>query len=104
MKNLEEIKETLTRQKVELKKRYKVKEMGIFGSYAREKQRKGSDLDVIVEFEEEESKGGLEFVGLIIDLEEYLKKILGIKIHIASKTQAINSDKWKYIKDDLIYI
>lgn len=53
---------------------------------------------------EGEPKEGLEFVGLMIDLEEYLQKILGIKVHLASKTQAINSDKWQYIKDDLVYV
>ena len=103
MKTLKEIKQVLAEHKEELRERFGVKGIGIFGSYAREEQRKGSDLDIIVEFEEE-PKEGLEFAGLMIDLEEYIKKILGIKVHLASKTQTSNSDKWQYIKDDLVYV
>jgi len=81
-----------------------VKEMGIFGSYAKGEQTEESDLDMIVEVEDEESLGGFEFVGLMIDLEEYFERILGVKVHLASKSQVINSDKWKYLKNDLIYV
>ena len=40
MKSLEEIKEKLKGLKPYLKERYKVKEIGIFGSYVRGEQRK----------------------------------------------------------------
>jgi len=104
MKKLEEIKEILIKHGKELKDKYKIKEIGIFGSYAKEEPKEESDLDMIVEFEEEESIGSFEFIGLMIDLEEHLKKKLGIKVHLASKRQAIDSDKWNYIKNDLIYL
>jgi len=102
--NLKEIKEILANHREELKERFRVKEMGIFGSYAKGEQTEESDLDMIVEVEDEESLGGFEFVGLMIDLEEYFERILGVKVHLASKSQAINSDKWKYLKNDLIYV
>ena len=38
--------------KAELAEKYKVKEIGIFGSYVRGEQHKRSDLDILVDFEE----------------------------------------------------
>jgi len=32
-------------------KRFGVKEIGLFGSYVRNEQRRGSDIDILVEFE-----------------------------------------------------
>ncbi len=51
MNVLEEIEYTLAEHKEDLMQKYKVKELGIFGSYIRGKQRKRSDLDVLVKFE-----------------------------------------------------
>ncbi len=104
MKKVEEIKRIINGHRPLLRKKFKVKEIVIFGSYVRGKPKKKSDLDMIIEFESEESIEGLDFVGLMIDLEKYLKRILGIKIHLASKRQAIESNKWKYIKEKLIYV
>ncbi len=50
MKNIEKIKEVLVGHKEELRERFKVKEIGIFGSYVRKEQRKKSDVDILVEF------------------------------------------------------
>jgi len=104
MKTVEEIKELLRKHKEELRERFKVKELGIFGSYVRGEQKEKSDLDVIIEFEDEESLEAFEFIGLMIDLEEYLQKIVGKKVHLASKGQAVKSDKWKSVKKELTYI
>ncbi len=46
MKNLGEIKRTINGHKAFLKKKFKVKEIGIFGSYVRDEQNKESDLDI----------------------------------------------------------
>ncbi len=78
MKNLEEIKETLAKHK-EILKKFKVKEMGLFGSYVRGEQREGSDIDILVEFEETPTL--LEFV----ELENYLTEILGVKVDLVMK-------------------
>lgn len=104
MKTPSELKEIIIQHKPVLEQKFKVKEIGIYGSYARGEQRKRSDLDLIIEFKEEKSLGGLEFVGLMIELEEYLKEKLGIKVHLASKRQALKSDKWNNVKKDLIYV
>ncbi len=48
----EQLKATLALNKQELKYRFKVEEIAIFGSYARREQKKKSDLDVLVSFSE----------------------------------------------------
>ena len=81
MKSLEEIKNTLTKQNQELRKKYGVKEIGIFGSYVRGEQKKQSDIDLLVEFEESSNLTLLDF----IKLENYLSEILGAKVDLVEK-------------------
>ncbi len=52
MKTLNEIKKILLEHKQELKEKYKVKSIAIFGSYARGEQTEKSDIDILVEFYE----------------------------------------------------
>jgi len=79
MKTLEEIKEVIIQHKEDLKRNFKVKEIGIFGSFVRGEQKRGSDVDILVEFEE--PIGFFQF----LDLEEYLTKLIGIKVDLVSK-------------------
>ena len=79
MTEVEEIKRTLSLHKAELKKKFKVKTIGVFGSYVRGEQRQRSDVDVLVEFEE--PIGLFEFM----DLEMYLSNLLGAKVDLVSK-------------------
>jgi predicted nucleotidyltransferase len=81
MKKLEEIKSTLAIHKEELRQKYKIKEIGIFGSYVRNQQHKQSDVDVLVEFDEKANLSLLDFVRL----ENYLSEILGIKVDLVEK-------------------
>ncbi len=104
MKSLEEIKKILVEHENLLRKKYKVKEIGIFGSYVKCRQNEGSDLDMIVEFEEKQMMGAFEYIGLLQDLEEYLHKIVGVKPHLASKSHGMSSNKWKYIENDIVYV
>jgi len=50
MKSLKTIKEIIKKNKRLLEENYKVKVLGIFGSYSHRDSRKGSDIDIIVEF------------------------------------------------------
>jgi len=79
MQDIERIKRVLFQHKAELRKKFKVKSIGVFGSYVRGEQKRGSDVDVLVEFEE--PIGLFEFM----DLEDYLSKLLGIKVDLVSK-------------------
>lgn len=62
-----------------LKDQFKVKSIGIFGSYLKGEQKRKSDLDVLVEFS--------ETVGLFkfIRLEDFLGKKLGVKVDLVMK-------------------
>lgn len=102
VKSLREIMEILGEHKEEIHIKYKVNEIGIFGSYVRGEQRKTSDVDILVEFEKEESIRGFEFIGLMTGLENYIQKILVIKPHLASKRHAMKSDKWKDIEKEVV--
>ena len=79
MQDIEDIKRILLQHKTELKKRFRVKTIGVFGSYVRGEQKRQSDVDVLVEFEE--PVGLFEFM----DLEMYLTDLLGVKVDLVSK-------------------
>ena len=79
MKTLEEIKQWLVQNKSLLQERYKVRELGVFGSYVRQEQTETSDVDVLVEFFETPSM--LKFV----NLENYLSDNLGVKVDLVHK-------------------
>lgn len=79
MKTVSEIKKVLEQQKPALSKRFKVKEIGVFGSYVRGEQKEGSDIDILVEFSE--PVGFFAF----LDLEEHLSGVLGVKVDLVSK-------------------
>lgn len=96
MKDIDEIKTTLSSHKRELLARYPISSMAIFGSYARNDQSETSDLDVIVEFND---RIGIRF----IDLAEELENILKMKIDLVSK-KGIKEKYLKSIDNDLIYV
>ncbi|WP_297488966.1 nucleotidyltransferase family protein [Thermococcus sp.] len=79
VKTLQDVQEVLQAHKEELRKRYGVKRIGVFGSYSRGEQREDSDVDVLVEFEKP--------VGLIdfVRLREYLESLLGVKVDLVTK-------------------
>lgn len=97
MKKLEEIKSILIAHKEELREKYKVKEIGIFGSFVREEQRRGSDVDILVEFEEPPSL--FEFM----DLEEYLSKLLGLRVDLVTK-DALKPRIGERILKEVVYL
>ena len=87
----------LERQRRVLRDIYKVKEIGIFGSYVRGEQKRGSDLDILVDFNE--IPGLLEFIAL----EEYLSKILKKKVDLVDK-QGIRRQLREAILNEVVYI
>ncbi|MGB7293987.1 MAG: nucleotidyltransferase family protein [Candidatus Aminicenantales bacterium] len=97
MKRLKDIKVALARHKPEIQRKFKVKEIGIFGSYTRGKQKEKSDLDVLVEFSE--PVGLFEFM----DLEEYLQNLFGVKVDLVSK-KALKPHIGERILREVIYI
>lgn len=96
MQDVEDIKRTLLQHKAELKKNFKVKTIGVFGSYVRGEQQRESDVDVLVEFEE--PTGLFEFM----DLELYLSELLGAKVDLVSK-KALKSRIGQRILEEVIF-
>ena len=82
MKRMDEITRVLATHKEELQENYKVKELGIFGSFVRGEQEETSDLDILVEFEEGAQIGLLKF----IHLEQYLSGLLGVRVDLVMKS------------------
>ncbi len=97
MKSLYEIKEILTKNREMLRKKFKVKEIGLFGSYVRGEQKETSDIDILVEFEETPTL--LEFV----ELENYLTELLGVKVDLVMK-RALKPTIREYILKEVVYV
>lgn len=97
MKTLHEIKKILAEHKEEIRKKYGVIILGIFGSYARDEQSKRSDIDILVEIER---PIGLKF----FELWDNIEAILGVKVDLLT-VKAVKQKPllWESIKEDLIY-
>jgi len=80
MKTFEEIKNKLVKLKPLLKEKYKIKEIGVFGSYVKGKKRKKSDLDILGEFEE------VPDLFTYIEIEEFISKKLNMKVDLVVKS------------------
>ncbi len=97
MKTLEEIRATLSKHKEELIQKYNIKEIGIFGSFVKGEQKNKSDIDILVEFNE------LPDIFLLIDLEDYLRKLLHKKVDLVRK-EAIRPELKDVVSKEAIYI
>ncbi|MCM8808126.1 MAG: nucleotidyltransferase family protein [Candidatus Omnitrophica bacterium] len=99
VKTLEEIKIILKNLKSELEQKYRVKEIGVFGSWARGEQKKKSDVDILVEFEENAGISLFDF----IEMEDYLSKKIGVKVDLVEK-KALKPYIGKIILKEVIYL
>ena len=97
MKRLEEIQEILRQKKPILRERFKVEEIGIFGSFVRGEEKDTSDLDILVELER--PVGLIKFVGL----QNYLSDELGEKVDLVTKS-ALKPRIKKNILSEVVYI
>ena len=79
MRNLRTIKEVLKKNKKLLEENYKIKVIGVFGSYSRGDLNKNSDIDILVEFSE--TPDFFEF----IRLEKFLEGLLRIKVDLVTR-------------------
>jgi predicted nucleotidyltransferase len=78
-KTLEEIKAILIPYKPSLVEKFKVTELGIFGSYVRGEQTKNSDVDILVEF----SKVPTLFD--LVEIEYSISDKLGLPVDLVDK-------------------
>jgi len=75
----EKVKQNLKKNKDTLETEFKVEDIGIFGSFSREEQTEGSDVDILVEFSE--PVGFFTF----LDLKEYLEEQLKREVDLVTK-------------------
>ena len=77
--NLQSLKGKLKVLKPEVADKFKVKTIGIFGSYVRGDQKETSDLDVLVDFFEPIS------LFKFVELEDFLSQRLGVKVDLVMR-------------------
>ena len=75
----------LSANKQNISRKYRLKKLGIFGSYARNEQTPASDLDLLVEFEDNTPD--------LTDKKEFLRKEIQSVFHIP-----VDICREKYIK------
>ena len=96
MGHLSHIKSLLEQLKPELKQRFHVQSLGLFGSVVREDFTSSSDIDIIVDFS---SPVGIEF----IDLGNFMEEKLRRKVDLVSR-KGIKEKYFKAIEGDIIYV
>ncbi len=97
MKTIDEIKKVLQSHKSEIQRRYKVKELGIFGSCVKGLQSRKSDVDILVEYFE--TPDLIEFV----ELQNNLSDLLGVKVDLVMKT-TLKPNMGKSILKEVVYL
>lgn len=80
MKTISDIKNIIVKHRETLSRKYGVKDIGVFGSYAISKQKAKSDIDILVEFNE------IPDLIKFIELENYLEDLLQIKVDLVEKS------------------
>ena len=78
-RDIQKIKEIINQNKKLLEQTYKVKNIGIFGSYAKGYTHKSSDIDILVDFYE------IPDMFRFMELEYFLKKLLGRKVDLVTR-------------------
>lgn len=96
METLNGIKSKLIACKQDLKKKYHIKDIAIFGSVSRAESTENSDVDILVDFSQ---PVGIEF----IDLADELEQLLNTKIDLVSRN-GIKPKYFEKIKNDLVYV
>jgi uncharacterized protein len=96
-KKLDDIISILKKQKHFIESKYKVKEIGIFGSYVRGEQKINSDIDILIDKD--------EAIGLLklANLQNYLSKLTGAKVDLVIK-KSLRSHVVKNVLNEVIYV
>ena len=95
--SLGSLEENLKKLKPMLNRRFKVKRLGIFGSYVKGQAHRRSDVDVLVEF-----SGRMDLLDFVA-MERYLRDQTGAKIDLVS-IKALRPEFRDTILNEVIYI
>ncbi|MBI5915823.1 MAG: nucleotidyltransferase family protein [Bacteroidetes bacterium] len=88
----------LQQQVISILTPYRPERIGVFGSFARGENKHGSDLDILIQFQD--AIGLLE----LVQIEQELSDKLGIKVDLVTEGSLKNPRLKKYIHNDLITI
>ncbi len=94
---IEEIKNTISDTKEEVRKQFKAEIKGIFGSYARGDYHVDSDLDLLVDFDAGATL--LDLVGLQLYFEDRFNR----KVDVVSR-RALREEIRENVLKDMIYL
>ena len=97
MNELDKIKHVLRQNKPSLKKQFKVKLLGIFGSYVKGNQKKNSDVDILVEFSQ--TPGLFDYM----KVENFLSQLLKKRVDLVMKG-SLKPIIGKNIMREVIYV
>lgn len=77
---------------------YQPQRVGVFGSFARDEQTKGSDIDVLIRF-----KNRISLLKLV-QIEQEISDKLGVKIDLVTENSLKNKKLIESIQKDIIII
>lgn len=92
----EEVERTLRQHLPELRRRFKVRRIGVFGSVVRGEQRGRSDLDILVEYTETPS------LLAVVALRRHLSELTGEKVDLVPSS-ALKPAYRQTILEEVIY-
>ena len=93
------IKSFLAHEKDRLQREYQLREIGIFGSFARGEQNEKSDIDVLVSFHADARIGCLQYIAL----QQELSEKLGRRVHISAR-EYLKPQISKEIEREVIFV
>jgi len=93
----QEIIKIIRNSKPEMESHYGVQRLGLFGSYVKEKQRKKSDIDILVAFNRD-----IDLFDFL-DLREFLESQLSIKVDLVMES-ALKPAIGKRILSEVEYV
>ena len=92
---------SLLREHQDVLKKYEVKKIGLFGSYVRKEQKRGSDIDLIVEFDRTAFDINLTgYFDNFMSLSSYLENLFGEKVDILTPI-SIETIRIKEVADEI---
>lgn len=98
-KPLDQLIDNLKNLLPKLQDQYRIRSLGVFGSYVRGEETGTSDLDLLVNFDQDSSIGLIK----ICELENYLTKHLGIQVDLTLLNE-LKSQPSQQILSEVVYL
>lgn len=95
--SLDEVRNIVEKNKPKLAAKYGIRRIGVFGSFARGEQKRRSDVDILVEFDE--VPGLLQFVRI----EDHLRRLIGRKVDLVRK-EALRPELRDRILGEVVFL